>query len=901
MKNIIKNFEKQQKIKKCMNYLNRDEFLELIDKLNLKIGCEIGVYKADYSLKILEKTNLSKLYLIDPWQHLSNYKDISNHDNTEFDLIYEEVKNKTKKFGERVEIIKDLSENVVNKFEDNYFDFLYLDADHSYEASKKDVAIWWSKVKPGGIFSGHDYLNGSLPQGEFGVKRSVDEFVAKNNLTLNITGEDQWKSWFIIKPKRDKIDVVMYCTENYYETSINLIKTLNIFHNNFNIYLYEVNFNINPNIENVTIIKVSDERIGKIVFNQNRNDFTNKDMFRAIFLKSKVILHSLTELKLDEVLYLDSDLLPTNNIDFILKYFKEIENYPLIQEGPAEFLMIDGRGNPFTENGYDPTKILEYPIMSMLGIPIENRIKYANASVVLYNKNCLEFIKEYDDLNDTTFNFSLEEIKYYYPFADETTINILLWKYKYNKRMPFLQVNIDNIDQVKEFYYSKYETEKVYSTFTKIPSKYEKMNKPFFHGVKNNISKQTSDFIKNFYLDNDNFNIRVDKNDNKTYIQCNNTLDVIVTLYDWNSLDNSLREIYKTPAYFINNEMWFSSNNQLNSLKGLKVEIEYYGKIIKEKYIDFRNTNKPLLVLHSEVGIGDNLAATPTIKKVSEIYNQKIILLTYIPQAFINNPYVENIIKLDRNVPEHWRKILDTLDNSYNIYHLFNLMGTNWRLVDHKQICALNCGFQLKPHELDMEFYPDPYEPIENLPEKFICINPSETEPERTWGSENWQKFIDLIQEHIPVVAIGKTSYLDPNLTKKFSYINIKNGLNLMDHPSQNTLSQAYHIIDKSKTFVTMNNGLYILSLCNLNNHITELATAWETYYYRYRKGIENYNLDYIRGSCNAECLSNPKICLEQVGSLNILKSGICYLNKNTYECHPTPEQVYESVLKIIK
>ena len=43
-----------------MIYKDREEFLKLINELNLKIGCEIGVYKGDYSIKILEKTNLSK-------------------------------------------------------------------------------------------------------------------------------------------------------------------------------------------------------------------------------------------------------------------------------------------------------------------------------------------------------------------------------------------------------------------------------------------------------------------------------------------------------------------------------------------------------------------------------------------------------------------------------------------------------------------------------------------------------------------------------------------------------------------------------------------------------------------------------------------------------------------------
>ena len=103
----------------------------------------------------------------------------------------------------------------------------------------------------------------------------------------------------------NKKDIVMYCTENYYDTSINLINTLNLFNDSYNIYLYEINFIKDPQIKNVNIINLNDDRIGEISFKENRNDFNNKNMFRAIFLKSKVILHSLTELKLNKVLYLD--------------------------------------------------------------------------------------------------------------------------------------------------------------------------------------------------------------------------------------------------------------------------------------------------------------------------------------------------------------------------------------------------------------------------------------------------------------------------------------------------------------------------------------------------------------------------------------------------------------------
>lgn len=58
-------------------------------------------------------------------------------------------------------------------------DFVFIDADHSYEAVKKDIEAWYLKVKKGGIFAGHDYR--ASPD----VKKAVDEFILKNILTLN--------------------------------------------------------------------------------------------------------------------------------------------------------------------------------------------------------------------------------------------------------------------------------------------------------------------------------------------------------------------------------------------------------------------------------------------------------------------------------------------------------------------------------------------------------------------------------------------------------------------------------------------------------------------------------------------------------------------------------------------
>jgi len=49
------------------------------------------------------------------------------------------------------------SVEAARRYEDESLDFVYIDADHSYNAIKADIAAWLPKVKQGGILGGHDY------------------------------------------------------------------------------------------------------------------------------------------------------------------------------------------------------------------------------------------------------------------------------------------------------------------------------------------------------------------------------------------------------------------------------------------------------------------------------------------------------------------------------------------------------------------------------------------------------------------------------------------------------------------------------------------------------------------------------------------------------------------------
>lgn len=70
-------------------------------------------------------------------------------------------------------------------FKNRKFDFVFIDAEHTYEAVKRDLMAWVLKVKSGGILGGHDYFHSAFP----GVKRAADEFAALYELELKTFGE----------------------------------------------------------------------------------------------------------------------------------------------------------------------------------------------------------------------------------------------------------------------------------------------------------------------------------------------------------------------------------------------------------------------------------------------------------------------------------------------------------------------------------------------------------------------------------------------------------------------------------------------------------------------------------------------------------------------------------------
>jgi hypothetical protein len=172
----------------------RDDIGSLMTKLNYTTAAEIGVQNGLFS-KIILSTWDGHLTLVDAWQKLDNYTDIANVSDQQHNMAYENTINNTSNFSSRCKIIKGISPDISSSFVDEEFDLVYLDANHSYEAVLQDISFWIKKVKKtGGCICGHDYLDGKLSAGDFGVKSAVHDFFKKDP---DIVTNEHWPSWFI--------------------------------------------------------------------------------------------------------------------------------------------------------------------------------------------------------------------------------------------------------------------------------------------------------------------------------------------------------------------------------------------------------------------------------------------------------------------------------------------------------------------------------------------------------------------------------------------------------------------------------------------------------------------------------------------------------------------------------
>lgn len=205
-----------------MNFTNREQIGDFLKHHNLNgIGVELGSFKGQFANTILNNWG-GKLLMVDVWRELPHqeYDDASNH--REHIDAYSQSMENIKGFEDRAYMMRMKGEHACDFIQDESLDFIYIDANHTYDAVKQDLKLWYPKIKSGGLVMGHDYLPDyfyegkeekdqalyTFPDGQpekakytgmFGVNPAVNEFCKDNGYLINKTDEFLATWWFIKK------------------------------------------------------------------------------------------------------------------------------------------------------------------------------------------------------------------------------------------------------------------------------------------------------------------------------------------------------------------------------------------------------------------------------------------------------------------------------------------------------------------------------------------------------------------------------------------------------------------------------------------------------------------------------------------------------------------------------
>ena len=157
----------------------REFVLEMMPKN--AVCAEIGVLHGQYTDRILAITEPTLLFLIDPWlfelyktkqEAEDQVSGLIGQDNRDERYINVCKKFRVEIFAGRVNIIRAKSSDACRLFGRDFFDWIYIDGDHTVKGALADLRNYASLVKSGGYIAGDD-----INRPPFGVTEALDIFM----------------------------------------------------------------------------------------------------------------------------------------------------------------------------------------------------------------------------------------------------------------------------------------------------------------------------------------------------------------------------------------------------------------------------------------------------------------------------------------------------------------------------------------------------------------------------------------------------------------------------------------------------------------------------------------------------------------------------------------------------
>lgn len=166
----------------------RDRLALILGKFGYNRCAEVGVYRGQFSRVLCEANPNIELTCIDSWL------DKAGRRTGRSDRIFNSAVKRLSGFN--VKFIRKYSMDALCDFEDGSLDFVYIDANHTFDFCCPDIIYWSKKVRSGGIVGCHDYCNftGS------GVVKAVDAYTHCHRIDPWYATRELLPTAFWIKP-----------------------------------------------------------------------------------------------------------------------------------------------------------------------------------------------------------------------------------------------------------------------------------------------------------------------------------------------------------------------------------------------------------------------------------------------------------------------------------------------------------------------------------------------------------------------------------------------------------------------------------------------------------------------------------------------------------------------------
>lgn len=126
------------------------------------IGAELGVWKGRTFKHLLTKVPHLHMIGVDLYAAQPNntgpetWTPGENGHEWDHDFYFNDILNFCKTVNGRGRLLRMKTDEASKLIEDESLDFVFIDADHSYEGCNNDIKNWMPKVKKGGYVIGHD-------------------------------------------------------------------------------------------------------------------------------------------------------------------------------------------------------------------------------------------------------------------------------------------------------------------------------------------------------------------------------------------------------------------------------------------------------------------------------------------------------------------------------------------------------------------------------------------------------------------------------------------------------------------------------------------------------------------------------------------------------------------------